>query len=275
MSKKRIEEEIERDFWNKSREIISQNLPQLETFQKLVLLYEQQPNLNTRTSTSVRYQAYSTPFPVAYLLSYLTGVDDTKTVYEPSAGNAALLIAANPDLVAANELEPTRLKYLKSCGYKTTGFNAATYDPGTTFDVIIGNPPFGSLVSDKGIKKSFRYGTYQTEQLDYAIAWQALKSMKPEGSAGFILAGKLGNEARRLQSYSQKSSRNFFYYLYNNYNVTLHISLAGNLYAKQGARFPIDLIVVKGKGKSLHELPFIETPKMYDSFKSLEIFFAN
>ena len=273
MSKKLNEEIIEREFWDKSQQIISQNLPQLETFQKLVLLYNQQPVLNTRTSTSVRYQAYSTPFPLAYLLSCLVGINNKTTVYEPSAGNAALLIAANPELVTANELEPTRLEHLKSKGYITSGFDATVYNPRNTFDVVIGNPPFGSTTTDKGVKKSFRYSGYQTEQLDYAIAWQSLKFMKPEGSAGFVLGGKLGDEPRRLVSYGQKSSRNFFYYLYNNYNVTTHISLAGKLYAKQGARFPIDLIVVKGKGKSELELPFIEIPVMYESFESLEQFF--
>ena len=60
------------------------------------ILLQRQPNLSVRSSTSVLQQAYSTPIPIAYLASALAGIDGKTTVYEPTAGNGALLIGANP-----------------------------------------------------------------------------------------------------------------------------------------------------------------------------------
>lgn len=266
---KKEEELKERELVLESQQLAKQELSQLEIFRKLVKLHENQPTFRTRTSTSIANQAYSTPLPIGYLLACLTGVTPETTVYEPAAGHGALLISSNPDLVTANEIDLNRAEFLKSLGYKVTTRNAVNYDPKQKFDIVLANPPFGSVVKD-GVKQTYRIGSYTTEQIDHAIAYHAAQFIKPDGAAGFIIAGKLGSEDRRSQSYGQKSSRNFFYYLYNTYNVVLHISLAGKLYAKQGARYPIDLIVIKGKGKSQLELPSVKLPKMYESFEDLE-----
>jgi hypothetical protein len=270
---KQFEEKKERELVLESQKLTRLPLYEIEVFRRLVDIHESQPAFKTRTSTSIANQAYSTPIPIAYLLASLTGVTQETTIYEPAAGHGALLISSNPELVTANEIDPKRALFLKELGYKVTTYNAVTYNPKQEFDIILANPPFGSVVKD-GVKQTYRIGgSYATEQIDHAIAYHSASFIKPNGSAGFIIAGKLGNEARRSQSYGQKSSRNFFYCLYNTYNVVLHISLAGKLYAKQGARYPIDLIVIKGKGKSQLDLPAVTLPKMYESFSELEELF--
>src|SRR5262249_2074992 len=83
------------------------------TYRALVDLSKRQPKLNVRTSTSVANQAYSTPVPIAYVASRLAGIDENTTVDEPTAGNGALLIAADPENVHANELDPKRAQALR------------------------------------------------------------------------------------------------------------------------------------------------------------------
>ena len=79
-----------------------------DTYDRLVDLYQRQPTLGTRTSSSIEMQQYSTPAPLAYLAGKLAGVDHSKTVYEPTAGRGALLMLASPEKVLANELDPNR-----------------------------------------------------------------------------------------------------------------------------------------------------------------------
>jgi hypothetical protein len=77
--------------------------------------------------------------------------------------------------------------------------------------------------------------------------------MKDDGRAVLILGGinKLvkGKEGRS-DAYNGKAKREFFHVLYNRYNVTDHFTVAGELYEKQGAGYPIDVIAINGRGKS-------------------------
>ena len=81
-----------------------------EKYAALVDLYGRQPNLSTRTSTSMRDQAYSTPAPLAFVASRLAGVAQADKVFEPTAGNGMLLIEAQDEKVRANELSPERAR---------------------------------------------------------------------------------------------------------------------------------------------------------------------
>ena len=74
----------------------------------MVGLYERQPTLGSRSSTSILRQQYSTPLPIAYLTAELVGIDSSTTVYEPTAGNGALLLTADPAKVTANEIDAER-----------------------------------------------------------------------------------------------------------------------------------------------------------------------
>jgi hypothetical protein len=68
--------------------------------------------------------------------------------------------------------------------------------------------------------------------------------MKPDGRVVLILGGKLGcggGKAQRSLQYPQK----------------------------QGAGFPIDMMVVEGRGKSACLLPAAEVPRIYRTFEEL------
>lgn len=113
------QEELEAALARRSREIVAAAKGNDHlAFTALVKLYESQPNLNIRTPTSVANQAYSTPAPLAFLADRLAGVTKDSTVYEPTAGNGMLLIAADPAHVTAGELEPGRAARLREQGYK-------------------------------------------------------------------------------------------------------------------------------------------------------------
>jgi len=246
-----------------------------ELFERLVSLYENQPILSSRSSESVKNQAYSTPIPLAYLASYLAGIDENSTVYEPTAGHGALLIAANPLNCCVNELDQHRCNELRKQGFvQITSFDAASkspvFKPG--WDKVIINPPFGRKSTTNG-HETYYWGQFNTKQVDQAIIMRSLLSMKPDGQAALILAGQMGKEARRSDGYNSLSCRAFWKYLYENYNITRHISIAGKVYSRQGARFPIDLVIISGVGESKLSLPAVEVPKVFESYSQLRELF--
>jgi hypothetical protein len=91
-----VEEAIEAGIVRAARSIVKNSITTTEAFDRLVELYDRQPNLRSRSSTSIKEQAYSTPLPVAYLAAVLADIQPNLTVYEPSAGHGALLLEANP-----------------------------------------------------------------------------------------------------------------------------------------------------------------------------------
>ncbi|MEX0270496.1 DNA polymerase [Leptolyngbyaceae cyanobacterium UHCC 1019] len=254
--------------------LIAQSSSTHQAYDQLVDLLNRQPTLGVRSSTSVLQQAYSTPIPIAYLASTLAGITPETTVYEPTAGNGALLIGANSTNVIANELNGDRFTELKQRGYQQlTQSDASTYRPDGKVDVIITNPPFGIVHGEDGKVKRFEVPGNRrgTRQIDHAIAFRALETMKDDGRAVLILGGKLGSdEDLRSDRYNSIESRGFFYALYQHYNVTQHASIWGDLYRKQGAGFPIDLIVIEGRGKSGRDLPAADVPIIYKSFDVLK-----
>lgn len=260
---KTIDELIERAVVARAREIVEEGGTPEETFAKIVKLYDNQPNLATRTSTSVAEQAYSTPAPLAYVASRLAGIDRTARVLEPTAGNGMLLIEADPRKVRVNELNGARADSLKAQGYAPTRKDAAAEETFSDdigkYDVVIGNPPFGT-VREGGNAKVFSVGDFNTTNIDHAISLNVLKSMKADGKAVLIIGGvKAEGEKERAEGYQGKAKRRFFYNLLKDYNVTDVFTVSGDLYEKQGAGWPVDVIVIDGKGKSARD-PLTKTP---------------
>lgn len=242
-------------------------------YDNLVDLYNRQPNLAVRTSTSVREQAYSTPAPLAYVASQLAGINNNTTVYEPTAGNGMLLIDANPNKVIANELNATRYEMLQKVmdGATVNNQNAVDLDISKEFDAVIANPPFGVVKDREGKTISYDVDGVKTNEIDHAIAFKALGNMKDDGRAVLIVGGVIGDtDEKRRDNYRSAAKRNFYYNLYNKYNVVDHFSLAGDLYKKQGAGYPVDVIVIAGKGGDSIDLPAANLPKVYSSYEQLK-----
>lgn len=251
----------------------------VQAYNKLVALYEQQPNLWVRTSTSVENQAYSTPVPLAYLASKLAGIslDDNAVVVEPTAGNGVLLIEANPNQVLANEINKDRTAWLQENGYDISKEDATEWTPSKKADILIANPPFGSVYSN-GKRKTWTVqssvsptGNYQTGEIDHAIVLQQLANMEDDGVAVLLVGGvDAKNNKAKSDKYGAGAKRDFYWTLFNDYNVVDMFTVSGNLYAKQGAGYPVDVIVIHGRGKSALSVPAANIPRVYDSWNSLE-----
>ncbi|WP_293880602.1 strawberry notch-like NTP hydrolase domain-containing protein, partial [Sphingomonas sp.] len=279
---KAIEESMELAIVRAARSMIDGAASPKAAYRLLVDLYSTQPRLGTRTSTSVRDQAYSTPVPLAYLAAHLAGITHETTVYEPTAGNGALLLTADPKKTTVNEINPERAKNLREQGFAPMSYDAVTDTPVNQIDVkgvdrVIANPPFGPVKDASGASTVFdlRAETgvpYQTKEIDHAIALKALEAMKDDGRAVLILGGvnkMVTSTEGRADAYSGKSKREFYKALFDNYNVTDMFTVSGDLYERQGAGWPVDVIVINGRGKSGRPLPAVEPPRIYNDWTSL------
>ena len=274
---KRVDELVERAVVEAARSIVADGDTPDATYESLVKVYERQPSLNTRTSTSIENQAYSTPAPLAFLASDLAGITHHSTVLEPTAGNGMLLIAADPAMATVNELNPDRAKSLEGQGFKVTQEDASTAPLAKDQDVVIANPPFG-VVKENGESKKFSVMTpkgdpFKTTEIDHAIVMRQLEAMRGDGRAVLLIGGvnKLANTPeKRSDAYNGAAKRKFFYHLYGNYNVVDHFTVSGDLYSRQGAAWPIDVIVIHGVGKSALRLPAAEPPRVYTSYPELK-----
>ena len=265
--KKHVDESVELGVTTAARDIVNEGKDAVDTFRGLVDLYHRQPNLSSRDSESIEKQQYSTPAPLAYLASQLAGIDKTKTVYEPTAGNGMLLIGADSNKSTVNELDANRASRLRAQDFDVTEHDATDYTPGKQNDAVIANPPFGK----KKDKRVWNISGHETAEIDQVIALKALQSMKPDGKAVLILGGKKGSESGRRAQYNTATQRSFYKALYDNYKVADHFSVDGRLYARQGASFPIDILVVDGKGKTEgRPFPAANLPRVYKTFDSLE-----
>lgn len=261
---KMADEAIEAGVVMAARDIVDagrkDKLTSAQIFDQLVDLYDRQPNLSGRSSTSVAEQAYSTPAPLAYVASELAGINKKTAVYEPTAGNGMLLIGASENNIIANELNPDRFEMLSRIleGSEIGNENALDSNvKGADFDVVIENPPFGKAgdISD----------------IDHAIAMHSLEGMKDDGKAVLILGGVQANtEEGRREGYRGKAKREFYYRLYNQYNVVDHFTAGGNMYAKQGTTYPVDIIVIDGVGKSKRDLPAADLPQLITTYEQLK-----
>lgn len=273
---KRVDEAIELAVVIVAKEIVQAKGTPAEKYAKLVDLYARQPNLGTRTSTSVEQQAYSTPAPLAYLASLAARITKNDRVQEPTAGNGMLLIAANKGTAIVNELNPDRLAALQYQGYEPTSLNAATETLVTdgTVDVVITNPPFGTVKDDAGQSTTFKTPYFDTTEIDHAIAFEALGNLAQDGRAVLIVGGlnkQIQGAQNRADAYQKSASKRRFYLeLYRHYNVVDHYTVAGELYQRQGAGWPVDVIVIEGRGKSARPLPAVTAPRIYSSWKELE-----
>ncbi len=222
---------------------------------------------------------------IGWVAARLANITPGTTVYEPTAGHGALLLEASPRKVLCNELNPLRAKVLRQRGYRVTTEDAVSYRPAQRLDVVILNPPFGSIPDDQGFSKRWAVkggdatATYSTTQIDHAICLNSLFAMKDDGRAvillGAPLSNKTGNSKRSAQTYNSQQNRAFYKSLYDNYNVIDHICLGGSLYRKQGTTFPVDLIVIAGRGQSARKLPAAYLPRVYQQFSQLREYLSH
>lgn len=266
-----VEEQIEAGVVMVAREIMRQRSTAYQKFDKLVALYQRQPILGTRTSSSIERQAYSTPAPLAFVASRLSGIGARQKgvrIYEPTAGNGMLLLEANPATVTANEIDAGRRRNLQMVlgpEAHVEQNDASAWAPNGTFDIIIANPPFGKVQQD-GRPKLFSVDGVGTTEIDHAISLKALQHLNDGGRAVLIIGGLQGTEDERRQGYRGDNSRRFYKKLYETYRVTRHFTVDGRLYQRQGAGWPVDVIVIEGRGASDLEMPMMTPPQVLETW---------
>lgn len=241
--KTEIKEYTELAIVYKAKSIARTSLPVDEKYRQIVKLYESQVNLSHRTSQSILLQQYSTPAPIAFLAGIFVNAETGISVFEPSAGNGLLTIAAYGDNVIVNEIDDLRRSNLERQVYKQVLKQDATLPFkgfAKKFDAVITNPPFGILDSE------IKYETFVIRTLDHLMALRALDTMKDNGKASIIIGGHNRYDSKgRIQ---EGKHRIFFNYLYSRYNVVDLINIDGHkLYSRQGTSFDVRLILIDGR----------------------------
>jgi hypothetical protein len=242
-------------------------------YRALADLNQRMPTLGTRTSSSITMQAYSTPLPIAFLASRIAGINESTTVYEPSAGNGALLIEARHDTAMVNELDKERAARLISQGFMRVGtVDAAKNAPANEkYDRVVANPPFGGQNDEDNNKITWYTGSYDTPRLDHAILFKSLEALKDDGRAVLLMGGHKGDDETRRKNYRVSSQTQFYRQLYDNFIVEDHFTLDGKLYSRQGASWPVDILVINGRGKTENRsFPGASLPRIYTTFEELE-----
>lgn len=266
-----------------SRMIVEEGESEDEIFEDLVDLYERQPRPGVRDTDTVLKQQYSTPAPLAYVASVLADAETGRNIYEPTAGHGLLLVGVK-DLgtVVANELDTDRANRMEQhLEMKVSRRDAASWTPGGTVDTIIANPPFGTVRDDEGepVKFAYQFGdkVFHTGMVDHGIIAKSLETLDDDGRAVFIIGSQKslakGAEARakgRKALYNKGQKRIFFRELYKNWNVTHHVTIDGALYKGQGASWPVDVIVIEGRGTSTLKAPADEVPRILETWNEVQ-----
>jgi predicted RNA methylase len=252
----------------KARSIALSSLSLDTKYQSIVELYKSQVNISHRTSQSILLQQYSTPAPISFLSGIFVNAETNISLFEPSAGNGLLTIAANPERAVVNEIDNLRRSNLNDQGYRQVLSQDATQPfKGfeKKFDAVLTNPPFGLLERD------VKHETFSIEVLDHLMALRALDCMKDNGKAAIIIGGHTRYDKKgRIQ---KGKNRFFFNYLFSRYNVLDIIPVDGHkLYSRQGTSFDTRLILIDGRKSnpsSAAPLKNEERDRVVDSFEEL------
>jgi N-6 DNA Methylase len=260
--KKTVKELTELAICNVARRIANQDSSVKSRFDELVSLYDRQTSMAFRDSETFMLQQYSTPVPIAFLMGIWAGIDRTKITYsekgetktrkakyfEPSAGNGLLTIACpEPNLFTVNELSEKRIANLKTqfdtVYNKDASLRSFTSQFKGQFDAVITNPPFAKMETQ-------RFEPIKVSQLASWMMLLALETMRDDGKAAIIIGGHTNYDQHgRITAGETRSTgdRFTFNYLYSHYNVKDIINVSGDLYARQGTKANIRIILIDGR----------------------------
>ena len=115
--KREVKELTELGVLTYAREI-TKSQSKKDAYELLVDLYKRQPNSSYRSTDSIKFQQYSTPLPISYLLGCFIKEKHPNGKYlEPSAGNGLLTIGLQEEQTHVNELDKLRFEILKTQPY--------------------------------------------------------------------------------------------------------------------------------------------------------------
>lgn len=218
-----------------------------------VRLEEGQPPLNARTSDSVMLQQFSTTLPLSVVAQRIIGPTAGKSVLEPTIGNGSLVSTMDDAKIVGFDLDQARIANVKRdrkdalvMHGDATNAMFELANGGEKFDVVISNPPFGGLPASKAISG------LKVTRLDHLILMRSLQARKDDGLAVFIIGADsyLDSKAGQVSG----GSRYLFNWLEDHYQVDA-VEVDGGFYAKQGASYPIRIVVVGKKGGQKGQIP--------------------
>ena len=212
-----------------------------------------QPTFGARTSTSVMLQQYSTPLPMAVAAQVALGDTRGRTVLEPTVGHGSLLSTIDARQVVGLDLDPKRLGNL-AVGRQdmvieqgdATRVDFTELNGGEQFDQVICNPPFGAL--DKPIS----WSGLKVRRLDHLVLLRSLAARKDDGVGVYIIGADSYVDTKA--GHVTGASRYLFNWLADHYHLDV-VEVPGNVYAKQGATFPVRMVVVGKRGPGGEQVP--------------------
>jgi len=219
-------------FVRKYQDALNRRAPEtaLATLEKLQSLLATHTR---RSDASQRWQQFSTPLPLAFLVARAAGVNAEDVVLEPSAGTGLLAVFAERAAgLALNELEPKRRALLTELfpGASLTGHNGEYIDDllpdGLAPSVVLMNPPFSASPT--------------MSKTDPAVAgrhvFSALNRLAPGGRLVAVTGANFAPDGPRW--------RDAFARLQAIGRVVFSASLAGRFFAKHGTAIETRLTVI-------------------------------
>lgn len=224
------------------------------------------PTQTWRSPQQIKFQQFSTPPAIAFLIAQTLNIKANEIVLEPSAGTGSLAVwaKASSAKVLTNEIDRRRRELLKLLGFQPTAFDAEfIHDflpPEVKIDVVLMNPPFSA--NGGRTENSSKYGFRHVES--------ALERLKKGGRFGIILGEAGGHDT--------KTGRVFWSKLIEQFDVQANIKLSGREYYKNGTTVDINLIFGEklieprqiDKIKGLNQIPFLTARTVEEAFDQVK-----
>ncbi|MDH0342032.1 strawberry notch C-terminal domain-containing protein [Chromobacterium haemolyticum] len=226
-----------------------------------IRLEEGQPPFAARTSSSVTLQQFSTTLSISLVMQRILGPVEGKSVLEPTIGNASLVCGMSDALVFGCDLDASRIENVRRDRKDAvlqvgdaTSFDFRELNGGNAFDLVVSNPPFGGLQASRMMQG------LKITRIDHLILMRSLLARKDNGLAVYLIGADSYLNAKAGQVTG--GSRYLFNWLADHYQVDV-VEVDGGLYAKQGASFPIRIVVVGPKGTGNEQVPDV-LPVLHD-----------
>ncbi len=212
--------------------MLRSNNPQKELREILTPITKKLPTQTWRSNEQIKWQQFSTPPAIAYLLTFLLNFKIGEHVLESSAGTGNLAVWSSGFglITHTNEIDLRRREILTKLGFMPTSFNAEfinDYLPGEIEpDCILMNPPF-STNGGRTANNSCKFGFRHVES--------ALERLKKGGKFGIILGNSAGLDTRTGEKFWQR--------MLDRIVIKAIIKIAGREYSKNGTSVDVNLII--------------------------------
>lgn len=208
--------------------------------------YSRQPTMTLITGDSLSDQQYSTPLPMALAAQkiLLSGDKGEGLILEPTIGNAALVsLVQDQSRVRGVELDASRVEHCQHQGLNVRAGDFTKYRTEERFGYVISNPPFGGLEAPE--RYTGGVAPIKVARLDHLLLLKSLELREDHGRSVYIVGGDSPIDARAGQVIG--GSRSLLNWLYDHYNVESVVEVNGDLYSRQGASWPLRMLVIGDK----------------------------